>query len=407
MADPPTTEPNLRPSDSQIVVTGRTSGPDRSTTVRLRLSGLYFFYFAVLGALIPYLALYLDERGYSAREIGILFAIKVSARVLAPNLVAWYADRSGQRMRLVRLAAGLAVIAFTGMYLVDGFGATALVLGLWAFCFSAMLPQFEATALNHLGARQYGRVRVWGSVGFIVAVVALGALLGRYGTTVLLPALSVLLVGSALCALAVPDRDHPHAAAAGEGLWAVLRRPEVMALFAVGLFAQFAHGPYYSFFSLYLEGLGYSRATIGQMWALGVVAEVVVFLGMARLLARVGPQTLLVWSLALAVLRWVLLVMFADRIAVLAFAQVLHLASFGVFHAVSIGFVHRYFPGRLQGRGQALFSSLTFGAGSALGSLAAGFIWDGVAPAAVFVAAAAASATALLVAIRFRQRLAR
>lgn len=374
--------------------------------VRLRLSGLYFFYFGALGALIPYLALYLDERGYSAREIGILFAIKVSARVLAPNLVAWYADRSGQRMRLVRLAAGLAVVAFTGMYFVDGFGATALVLGMWAFCFSAMLPQFEATALNHLGARSYGRVRVWGSVGFIVAVVALGALLGRYGTTVLLPAMLVLLVGSGLFALMVPDRDHPQAAAAGEGLLAVLRRPEVLALFVVGLFAQFAHGPYYSFFSLYLEDLGYGRATIGQMWALGVVAEIAVFLSMSRLLARVVPQTLLVWSLAFAVLRWVLLVMFADRIAVLAFAQVLHLASFGVFHAVSIAFVHRYFPGRLQGRGQALFSSLTFGAGSALGSLAAGFIWDGVAPAAVFVAAAAASATALLVAIRFRQRLA-
>lgn len=368
-----------------------------AASVHARLAALYFFYFAALGALIPYIGLYLADRGHSAREIGILFAIKVGARIVAPVLLAWYTDHSGQRMRWVRASALAALAAFTGMYLASGFGWLVLVISAWAFCFSAMLPQFEATALNHLGPRRYGGIRVWGSIGFIVAVAALGPLLGRFGTQSLLPAMSLLLAGAFVASLLVPDREQPAGERGGPGLLAVLKRPEVLALFAVGLAAQFAHGPYYSFFSLYLESFGYSRAVIGQMWALGVMAEVVVFVFMARLLARVSPSSLLAWSLALSVARWVLLVMFADRIAVLALAQILHLASFGVFHAVSIGFVHRYFPGRLQGRGQALFSSLTFGAGTALGSLAAGYLWDGVGPASVFVAAAVAAALALAI----------
>lgn len=374
-------------------------------TLYIRLSGLYFFYFAALGALIPYLALYLDELGYSAREIGIVFAIKIGARILAPVLLAWHADVSGHRMRLVRVAALCSALSFIGMFFVTGFGMLTLVISIWAFFFSAMLPQFEATALNHLGPHRYGPIRVWGSIGFIVAVAGLGPLLGNFGTAALLPVVMAFLVGSAIFSALVPEKDHSAAAADEPGLLQVLKQPVVLALFAIGLLAQFAHGPYYSFFSLYLEGFGYSRATIGQMWALGVVAEVVVFLFMARLLARANPANLLAWALALSVLRWVLLVWFADRMTALALAQILHLASFGIFHAVSIGFVHRFFPGRLQGRGQALFSSLTFGAGNALGSLAAGYLWEGVSPAAIFMASTVSSGLAFVLLLVVRRRM--
>lgn len=368
-----------------------------------RLSGLYLFYFAGIGALIPYVTLYFDALGYSAREIGILVAIKLAARIVAPTLVAWYTDRSGRRMVWVRISALLAAVAFAGTWLGTGFGWLALVFSVWAFFFSAMLPQFEATALNHLGPHRYGGIRVWGSVGFIVAVAAIGPLLDRFGTELLLPIMFGILVCAFACSLLVPEKHHPGGPAPAGGLLAVLRRPEVLALLAIGLFAQFAHGPYYSFFSLYLERAGYSRALIGQMWALGVVAEVGVFVFMGRLLARFDASSLLAWSLALSVLRWILLAAFADNMSALVLAQVLHLASFGVFHAVSIGLVHRYFPGRLQGRGQALFSSLTFGAGSALGSLAAGYLWDGIAPAAVFWMSAVAAGVALSILVANRR----
>lgn len=370
-----------------------------------RLSGLYLFYFAALGALIPYLSLYLDGLGFSAREIGMLIAIQVGARILAPNLWAWYADVSGRRMHTVRVAAFFALAGFTGMFFGTGFWWLALVMAVWAFFFSAMLPQFEASTLNHLGPRRYGGIRLWGSVGFIVSVVGLGRLLETHDTALLLPAMWLLLAGGLLFSLVVPERAHPQQAGDTSGLWTVLRRPEVLALFAIGLFAQFAHGPYYSFFSLYLEGHGYSRTLIGQLWALGVVAEVLVFVFMSRLLARYAPGVLLAGALALSVLRWLVLAGFADNMGALAFAQTLHLASFGVFHAVSIGLVHRYFTGRLQGRGQALFSSLTFGGGTALGSLAAGFLWDWTGPASIFIASAGAAAIALILTLVFMRRL--
>lgn len=366
-----------------------------------RLAGLYFFYYAALGAMIPYIGLYLADAGYNAREIGILIALKVSARLVAPNVLAWYADRSGRRMAIVRLSALLACVSFVGMWGGTAFGWLALVLTSWAFFFSAMMPQFEATALNHIGPQRYGRTRLWGSIGFIAAVAGIGPLLDRAGTDALLPVLMALLVGALVFTLLVPERDHPDALPPGDGLLTVLRRPEVAGLIAVGLLAQFAHGPYYSFFSLYLEGHGYTRAVIGQLWALGVVAEIAVFLLMGRLLARFPPGQLLALSLGLSVVRWLLIAAFADNMAALALAQTLHFASFGIFHAVSIGLVHRYFPGRLQGRGQALFSSLTFGAGTALGSLAGGYVWDGFGPPAVFVASALSAALALVL-LKFR-----
>lgn len=365
-------------------------------TVYARLAGLYLFYFAALGAMIPYIGLYLAGAGFSAREIGILMALQVSARIVAPNLLAWYADHIGRRMRIVRVAALMTCICFVGMWGGTGFAWLVLVLASWAFFFSAMMPQFEATALNHLGAQRYGGIRLWGSIGFIASVAGVGPLLDKQGTEALLPVTLALLAGAFVFSLLVPERDHPDAQAPGQGLLSVLRRPEVLGLFAIGLFAQFAHGPYYAFFSLYLEGLGYTRSVIGQMWALGVVAEIVVFVLMGRLLARFRPVHLLAWSLGLSVVRWLLIAAFADKIAALALAQTLHLASFGIFHAVSIGLVHRYFPGRLQGRGQALFSSLTFGAGTALGSLAAGYLWDGISPPAVFIASALSAALAFV-----------
>ncbi|MCA1799262.1 MAG: MFS transporter [Xanthomonadaceae bacterium] len=361
-----------------------------------RLAGLYLFYFAALGAMIPYIGLYLAGAGYSAREIGILMALQVSARIVAPNLLAWYADHIGRRMRIVRVAALMTCICFVGMWGGTGFAWLVLVLASWAFFFSAMMPQFEATALNHLGAQRYGGIRLWGSIGFIASVAGVGPLLDKQGAEALLPVTLALLAGAFVFSLLVPERDHPDAQAPGQGLLSVLRRPEVLGLFAIGLFAQFAHGPYYAFFSLYLEGLGYTRTVIGQMWALGVVAEIVVFVLMGRLLARFRPVHLLAWSLGLSVVRWLLIAAFADKIAALALAQTLHLASFGIFHAVSIGLVHRYFPGRLQGRGQALFSSLTFGVGTALGSLAAGYLWDGISPPAVFIASALSAALAFV-----------
>ncbi len=369
----------------------------------LRLSSFYLWYFAALGALLPYWGLYLKSLGYSAVEIGELIAIMMATKIIAPNIWGWIADRSGRRMRIVQVASLLAALAFAGVLLGNGYWWLALVVATFSFFWNAALPQFEAVTMSHLGERtdRYSRIRLWGSIGFIAAVVALGAAIDRHGIAIL-PAVLLGLYFAIWCSsLTVPERPPPVEHRTGQPpLWQVLRRGEILALLAVCFLMQASHGPYYSFFSIHLEAHGYPGWLIGQLWALGVLAEIGVFLLMHRLLPRFGVRRLLLASLALTTLRWLLIALFVDALPVMLFAQVLHAASFGIYHAVAIGLIHRYFTGSHQGRGQALYSSLSFGAGGALGSLYAGYLWDSAGATPTFLIAALVSATAFIVALR-------
>jgi PPP family 3-phenylpropionic acid transporter len=369
-----------------------------------RLSGFYLFYFAALGALLPYWGLYLKSLGYSAGEIGELIAILMATKIVAPNVWGWIADHSGRRMAVVRVASLLAVIAFCGVFLGQSYWWMAAVMILFSFFWNAALPQFEAVTLSQLGAQphRYSSIRLWGSIGFILSVAALGPLLGRYDAGLLPWVLVALYAAIWFSTLLVPEQAAPPAHHERLHLWELLRRPQVATLLLVCFLMQASHGPYYSFYSIYLEDNGYPRWLIGQLWALGVAAEIGVFLLMHRLLPRFGARRLLLASLALTTLRWLLIGYFVGSLPVLVFAQALHAASFGIYHAVAITLIHKFFTGRHQGRGQALYSSLSFGAGGAVGSLYAGYLWEssGGGATAAFMVAAAASAAAFLVARR-------
>jgi len=149
-----------------------------------RLSGFYFFYFASLGALIPYWGLYLKSLGFGVVEIGELVAIIMATKIIAPNIWGWIADHSGNRMRIVRIACLFATFSFAGVFMVKGYWMLALVMTLFSFFWNAALPQFEATTLNHLGdeTHRYSSVRLWGSIGFVVAVAVLGSVFDKTGT---------------------------------------------------------------------------------------------------------------------------------------------------------------------------------------------------------------------------------
>ena len=181
----------------------------------------------------------------------------------------------------------------------------------------------------------------------------------------------------------------------------MIRQPVVLAFLLVCFLMLVSHGPYYTFYSIYLEIHGYSRGMIGLLWAIGVMAEVIVFLLIHRILLTVDLRRLLLITFALTAARWVLIGYFIDNLSVLFFAQLFHAFSFGVFHAVSISLVHRFFIGRHQGRGQALYASLSFGAGGAVGSLLSGLLWDQIAHAALFTLAAIVAGVAWVVVWRF------
>lgn len=367
-----------------------------------RLSAFYLFYFASLGAMLPYWSLYLAGIGFSGAAIAQLTALMTMTKIVSPNIWGWMADRSGRRMPIVRLGSLAALIAFGGVYFGTGFWWLAAVMMAFNFFWNASLPQVEVTTLNHLGehTHRYSAIRLWGSIGFIATAAALGPLLDRFGTPLLPAALLVLFGAIWVSSLSVPEREVGALPQQHPPLRAVLRHPQVLTLLAVCFLMQASHGPYYTFYSLYLQDHGYSRGAIGQLWALGVIAEIGVFLIMPRLVPKLGLRRLLLGSLAVASLRWLLIGYCVDNAALLIGAQLLHAATFGVYHAVAIQLVHRHFRGRHQGRGQALYSSLSFGAGGAAGALYSGYLWEiGGGPMA-FAAAAGVSACAGLLAWR-------
>jgi MFS transporter, PPP family, 3-phenylpropionic acid transporter len=365
-----------------------------------RLSGFYLFYFGTLGALVPYWGLYLQDQGLTPLAIGQLMAILTGTKLISPPLWGWLADRSGARIRLVRLACLFATLTFAAIFVARGFWGIAAVMFVASFFWNAALPQMEAITFNHLGMRanRYASVRLWGSVGFILTVACVGWLLDGRGTWVVPWVVLALFVGIWLASLLVPDRGYAPVGLLDESLGRLLRRPEIMAFLAACLLMQVSHGAYYAFYSIYLKAAGYDSAAVGALWAWAVFVEVLVFLGMHRLLVRFGARRVLLASLALAVLRWSLIGTLVEFVAVQVVAQALHAATFGTFHASAIHLAHHYFPGRAQGRGQAIYNSLSFGAGGAAGSLLAGWLWTGFSPALTFGIASLAAGLAWSVA---------
>lgn len=347
-------------------------------------SGFYLFFFASVGAFMPYWSVYLQEIGFPPEQISALIAIILGTKVIAPNVWGWLADRSGRRVRIIRVGMLFALVLFSGVTVAADFWQMALVLAAFGFFWNAVLPQFEAVTLTRLGDEfhRYSSIRLWGSVGFIASVSGLGSVFQRFGIEILPWIVLVLLAAILFSSLAVRENSTPKQFSADgqqpiqvASLVEVLKKPPVWALLMACFFMQASHGPYYSFFTIFLEDNGYSRTVVGQLWALGVIAEVGVFLVMHRLLLRFGAWKLLLASLFLTAVRWLVIALFIENLPVLLSAQLLHAASFGIYHAAAIQLIHLHFRGAFRGRGQALYSSLSFGLGGALGSLASGQVW--------------------------------
>ncbi|MCK6392161.1 MFS transporter [Zoogloea sp.] len=347
-----------------------------------RLSGYYFFYFAFIGAFSPYFGLYLQSIGSSAAQIAVLMSLMSVMRMLAPTLWGWLADRLGVRTPIVRLSAFLSVIGFAGFLMTDAYFGLFLSMAFLSFFWSAALPLVETLTFAHLKgqASRYGNIRVWGSVGFVIAVLGLGYLLDDLPVRALLWITLAMLVGIFACAMTIPEARKPGVPQPPVALREILRRPEVGGLLAACFFMSAAHGALYVFYSLHLVAHGYSKSLVGWMWTLGVVAEIAVFMGMPQLLKAFSLRDLLVLSFVAAVLRFVLIGWGADSVAVLVFAQVLHGATFGAYHAAAVAAVNHWFGTQHQARGQALYGSISFGAGGMMGGLVSGYTWESIGP---------------------------
>ncbi|HEY2188064.1 MAG TPA: MFS transporter, partial [Caldimonas sp.] len=269
-------------------------------------------------------------------------------------------------------------------------------------CTAGVIPISEATLAlrvssgGTLDVGRYGRVRVWGSVGFILAVMASGYVLQSAGVGRFPLLVSALLALLLVAASRLPgSSESAHAVAIEAGALAVLRRPVVAWFFAGVFLTVLAHTSLYAFYSLYLASLGYGKGEIGLLWAIGVVAEVVWFWFQGRWLHRLSMHGWLGVAALASALRFALIAAFGASVTVLVCAQCLHMLSFAAQHSACIAVITRHFPGRLRGRGQALYAVLGYGASGVIGGVVGGAMSTTLGLTSVFWAASGVALAAV------------
>ena len=351
----------------------------------------FFAYYGFVGVFSPYASLYFADRGMTAAQIGVLMSLIQVMRIFGPNLWGWVADHTQRRVTVLRVTALAALTAFCGMFFGQTFTHFFLVMVAINTFTSAQGPLSEALMLSEMRGdlTHYGRLRLWGSVGFIASVTLAGQLLDWRGIG-LMPWIALILLALVLAAsLRMRETPQAHAHQDAPSVIRLLMRPEVSAFFVSTFLMVAAHASLYVFYSLYLAQLGYSNTVIGLMWSLGVVVEIVFFFYQAPIFRRIGVQKLMLASLLIAVVRFLMIGFCAQSLFWLLMAQVLHAATFGVHHSASVMTLQRWFSGPLQARGQALYTSISYGLGGTLGGLVLSAFWDRFGSQAVYLAAAA------------------
>jgi MFS transporter, PPP family, 3-phenylpropionic acid transporter len=343
---------------------------------RIILRSQYFVYFGILGLYLPYFNLYCYHLGFSGAQIGYLAGLRSATLVLFPFVWGALADRFLKRKFIYLLCNAAACAAWAGYLMTTAFVPMLLIAVVYGIFYAPLIAFLEAYAMDLLGEdkKAYGRIRVWGSMSFILIVTALGPLIDRYGVAVIVP---MILAGSLLQTLfatalpAGPATGKPHAAAAGIRIdW-----PRVLVFLGCGFLMLVSHGTYYGFFSIHLENLGLSPTFIGVAWAVAVLGEILVMLNSRRLFRWASLEAVLQASFFLAALRWLLLAIFQNPIVILA-SQILHAFSYGTFHMASILYMDRLTPGPAKTFGQAANNAVTYGLGLMVGFMVNGALFD-------------------------------
>lgn len=362
-----------------------------------RLSSLYFFYFALLGAIIPFWNLYLSENGLNAQQIGLLGGILMGTKIISPYLIGLLSDRSENPMKIIHWTNLFALIGFAVLFLIPDirrstvssagqlneqsiFLFLCLVVFIWSFFWNGVIAQYEAITLLHLGKEyhRYGLIRVWGSLGFIVAVIALGKLIEL--TSINIIPVTMLLMFLAIWASSLTLRDlcptrriDEHAN--NKSFLGILKKQHVLAVIAVCFLVKFSFATYYTFYTIYLIDYGYSESMIGLLWGVSVFAELILFFYAGRIITSFRISRILLLCVIAGVIRWLFIAFQPGNLTVLILMQCLHAIVFALYHATAIEWVRRAFGISLMGQGQALYSAVSFGLGGAIGALVCGYLW--------------------------------
>ena len=363
-----------------------------------RLSGFYFFYFSLVGAFSPYWSLYLQSLEFNALQIGVLMSLSLIVRIFSPSIWGWLADHTGKRIRVVQIAALCGFLCFCGFLLGESFIWMFFVMLLLSFFWSASLPLMEAITLSHLGDHtdKYGRIRSWGSVGFVLTVIGVGYLLENIAIAWLIWIVLGLKLGMVIFSYQIPEKEMISQVTGHHSVKQICLRPEVLAFLISSLLMLFAHGAYYTFFCIYLVEHAYDKGFIGWLWAIGVICEIGIFFIMPWLMRHFSLKLILIFSFACATLRFLMIGWGVEWPIIMVVAQILHAATYGAHHIAAMMVVHQFFRGRHQAKGQAIYTSIAYGIGGAIGAISSGYTWDLLGADMTFFVSSAASFIGLI-----------
>jgi PPP family 3-phenylpropionic acid transporter len=360
---------------------------------RWRLGAFYLAIFSLVGVQLPFWPAWLAARGLSPGEIGTVIAAGQWVKLATNPLAGMAADR-GRSARPLMVA--LSLVALLGFWLflpAHGFLTLLLLAALTGAALSALLPLGDHVALAaaYGGRLDYGRVRLWGSFGFIAAALVAGRLIGPWGSD---SVVYLLIAGSAATFLACAGL--PRAGAAPRqprSDWRQLTRPALLLFFAAAALIQGSHAVYYGFGTLHWRRLGIADEVIAALWAEGVLAEILLFFWGTRLLGRFGPLGLLALGGGAGALRWAA-TCFASGVPLLVLLQLMHALSFGAAHLGAMHHLARRVPAAQAATGQVLYATLVGGLGQGLAMMLAGLLYGAWGAAAYLVMAVFAAAGA-------------
>ena len=333
----------------------------------------YFLYFGVLGIFLPYFNLYCYHIGFSGFQIGILSAVRTVSTIVFPLLWGAAADRFQMRRSIYIFCNGISSVIWACLLYTIDFNAMLVICIVYGIFYSPVISFLEAITMDALGRKkkQYGRIRVWGSINFVIIVVVLGRLIDIYSIEIII---LMILIGSLLQAMLsfrIPDV----AAEKGTPFIPGIRRflkPRLIIFLGGAFLMLLSHGTYYGFFSIHLENFGYDKTFIGFTWALASVAEILVMIKSDALFKYTSIEKILIFSFVAAACRWGVL-FFAESPWVILFSQGLHAFTYGTFHIASILYIDKLIPARAKTFGQAVNNAVSYGLG-----LTAGFMLNGV-----------------------------
>lgn len=366
----------------------------------LRPIAAYFcVYYAFIGVFSPYWGLYLRSLGVPMALIGLMVSLPQVNRIYAPALWGWCADHFGHRRTILRIAGMGSFVGIAILLVTQDVRWLFAAIFVASFFWSAAIPQVEATAITLLKGDSggYSRLRAWGSIGFMIATLVGGYLIDAFGLHTMPYLVVAVMAGVAVLVWWVPETASSAVREKSRGgVLQILKQPEVKTLFGACFLFGAAHGLLHGFYSIHLEEQGISKSTLGWLWALGVLAEIVLFWFMPRLTLRYRQKWLYLFAMGVAVVRYQMIAWGTAWLGVLIVAQLMHAFTFGVHHSLSIAYVHRLFGEAHQTQGQALYIVFTYGLGGTLASLLAGFFWNVLGGSGLFALASAASLIALI-----------